>query len=92
MSDPTPSEPVSLTIEILRELRQDMNAFRAETTTALAEMQTLILATFDRTKRLERRLEEVRDDLETTIKMEIMGRLANFRTEMEKRLDSRPSS
>ena len=78
-----PIEPASLTVEILPELRDEMRLFRREQT----DMRSLALATYERTKRLERRLEEVRDDLETAIKMEIMGRLANFETEMEKRLD-----
>ena len=97
MSDPTPPEPENLTLEILREMRQEiremrqeMTAFQRENVLAQGQLQSLVMATFDRTKRLERRLEEVRDDLETTIKMEIMGSLANFRTEMERRLDSLP--
>ena len=78
-----PIEPASLTVEILRELRDEMRLFRREQT----GMRSPALATYERTKRLERRLEEVRDDLETAIKMEIMGCLANFESEMEKRLD-----
>ena len=85
MSDQTPSEPANLTLEILRELREEMRHFRREQN----EMRTLTLATFDRIKRVERRLEEVRDDLESTVKAEIMGRLGNFETEMERRLDER---
>lgn len=80
-----PTEPANLTAEILRELRDEVRGFRREQN----DMRTLTLATFDRIKRLERRLEEVRDDLESTIKAEIMGRLGNFETEMERRLEER---
>ncbi|MCB8880588.1 hypothetical protein ACELLULO517_10115 [Acidisoma cellulosilytica] len=63
------SETESLTNMLLREIRDEVKSLRYE----LGDVRTLSLSTFDRVKRLERRLEETRDDLETTIKAEIMA-------------------
>jgi hypothetical protein len=76
--------PANLVLEQLRLIREEMSAFRREQN----DMRTVVLSAIDRVRRLERRLEEVRDDLELTIKAEIMGRMGHFETEMEKRLDS----
>jgi predicted nuclease with TOPRIM domain len=76
------SEGESLTIVLLREIRDEMKTLRAE----LGDVQRLSLSVFDRVKRLERRLEETRDDLETTIKAEIMGARLNWCRSLEDRL------
>jgi uncharacterized protein involved in exopolysaccharide biosynthesis len=76
------SETESLTNLSLREIRDDVKALRLE----LSDVRTLSLSTFDRIKRLERRLEETRDDLETTIKAEIMGTGLNWRRALEDRI------
>ncbi len=74
----------NITTALLREIRDEIRGSRNDVT----DIRTLALGTFDRTKRVERRLEEVRDDLETTIKAEIMGTGLNWRTELESRLDA----
>jgi hypothetical protein len=72
----------SLTNLLLREIRDEVKALRHDVT----DVRTLCLSTFDRTKRLERRLEEMRDDLEGTIKAEIMGTGLNWRRDLEDRM------
>jgi len=59
-------EPENITAVLLREIRDELRGLRRE----VVDVRTLTLGTFDRMKRLERRLEETRDDLETTIKAE----------------------
>lgn len=77
-------EPDSITAVLLREIRDELRGLRRE----LVDVRTLTLGTFDRMKRLERRLEETRDDLETTIKAEIMGTGLNWRRDLESRIES----
>jgi uncharacterized protein involved in exopolysaccharide biosynthesis len=77
-------EPDSITVIVLRELRDEVRGLRRE----VQDLRTLALGTFDRVKRLDRRLEETRDDLETTIKAEIMGTGMNWRRELESRIEA----
>lgn len=77
-------EPENITTALLREIRDELRGLRREVT----DVRTLTLGTFDRMKRLERRIEETRDDLETTIKAEIMGTGLNWRRDLEDRLDA----
>lgn len=73
-----------ITTVLLREIRDELRGLRHE----VGDVRTLCLATFDKTKRLERKIEEVRDDLESTIKAEIMGTGLNWRRELEARMDA----
>jgi len=68
----------------VREIRDDIRGMRRE----LQDVRILSLGTFDRVKRLDRRVEETRDDLETTIKAEIMGTGMNWRRELESRIEA----
>ncbi|MCB8874992.1 hypothetical protein [Acidisoma silvae] len=76
------NETESLTNLLLREIRDEVKSLRVE----VGDVRTLSLSTFDRVKRLERRMEELRDDLETTIKAEIMGVGVNWRRALEIRM------
>ena len=51
-------------------------------------MRTVLLAHFDRIRRVERRIEEMRDDLEIMIKAELMGRPGNVEAHVDARLDA----
>jgi len=62
-------------IEELRLLRKDM-----------ADMMRLLNATYDLTRRVERRETELRDDIELMVKMELGGSLANMKTSIENSL------
>ena len=64
-----------LVLTHLRALRSDVG-----------DLRTVVLANVERTRRVERRLEEVRDDLELMVKAEMMGRLGHFETMIEARL------
>lgn len=69
-------EPTQLILEQLRLVRSEM-----------ADLRTVTLASVDHSRRIERRLEEVRDDLELVIKSELMGRMGHFETRLEDRLE-----
>ena len=64
-----------LQIEELRKVRKDM-----------ADMMRLLNATYDLTRRVERRETELRDDIELMIKMEIGGSLANMQSRIDESL------
>lgn len=64
-----------LQIEELRLLRKDMG-----------DMMRLVNATYDLTRRVERRENELRDDIELMVKMELGGSLANMQTSIENSL------
>ncbi len=61
-----------LQIEELRLLRKDRG-----------DMMRLLNATYDLTRRVERRENELRDDIELMVKMELGGSLANMQTTIE---------
>lgn len=62
-------------LEEMRLLRQDM-----------ASMMRLLTATYELTRRVERRETELRDDIELMVKMELGGTLANIQTSIESSL------
>jgi Mg2+ and Co2+ transporter CorA len=52
----------------------------------LGDMMRLLNATYDLTRRVERRETELRDDIELMVKMELGGSLANIQTAIESSL------
>lgn len=70
------TEPDKLILPHLRALRSE-----------LADVRTISLASVDHARRIERRLDEVRDDLELMIKAEPVGRLGHFETQIEAQTD-----
>ena len=81
------SETVTVEQGISLELLQHMIQRCLDQQTAVrqenAEMRSLMLSLVDQGRRTERRLEELRDDLELMLKAELMGRLGHFETGME---------
>lgn len=65
-------EKISLELlgKVLREVRSDQRLLRDTG----AEMMRLLLALTDQNRRVERRLNELRDELEPTIKAELVAR------------------
>ena len=49
----------------------------------LADMMRRVNATYELTRRVERRQNELRDDIELMVKMELGGSLANIQTSIE---------
>ena len=49
----------------------------------LADMMRLVNATYELARRVERRQNELRDDIELMVKMELGGSLANIQTSIE---------
>ena len=73
-----------LVLALLRDLRKD-----------LAEQRTLLLATVDAVRRMEKRFDALetrishaRDDIELMVKSELMGRLGHFETTFDEKLDA----
>jgi hypothetical protein len=83
MSDP---DGVNLDLigKIMLEMQGELRSLRAEQ----RDLRTLVLAQVEQGRRVERRVGELRDDLELMIKAELMGRLGHFETQMEHRLDA----
>lgn len=77
----------SVTLDRLFRLLQEIQAEQREQRTELRDVRSLLLAQVDHGRRVERRLSELRDDLELMFKSEMMGRLGNFEIAMERRLD-----
>jgi len=66
------AQQARLNMDELRLLRKDV-----------ADMMRLLNATYELTRRVERREGELRDDIELMIKMEIGGSLANIQTALD---------
>lgn len=69
-------------------LRQDISALRKEVRGDVAELRTLTLASFDRIRRFERDLKDLKDDLEAAFKAEVMGIGHLWRRDLEERLSA----
>lgn len=77
------AEPEDLVLTTLKHLRRE-----------LSEVRTVCLSTLEHTRRVERRvgeverrIDELRDDLESMLKAELMGRLGNFENAIEAKLE-----
>ena len=66
------------------ETRREQTTIRREN----GEMRTLALLLSDQGRRIERKLGEVRDEIEPMVKSKLMGRLGRFGTQIEARLDA----
>lgn len=69
------AKQAKLNMDELRHIRKDM-----------ADMMRLVTATYELTRRVERRQSELRDDIELVVKMELGGSLANIQTSIENSL------
>lgn len=85
-------EPENLILEHLRAIRAEIAAANRKldgvSKTLHAETQDLSIATLERFRRLERRLDEHRDDIEAMLKAEIAGSGLHWRREFEARLEA----
>jgi hypothetical protein len=76
----------NITLDFLARLGQqtllEARALRKE----VADVRTLSLQTIEYARRIERRMNEQRDDLELMIKAELGGSLANMQTQLENHL------
>lgn len=60
-------------------LHEEMRTLRKE----VADIRTLSLQTYDSQRRLERRVNELKDDFEVMLKAELMGSLTHLETKLE---------
>jgi hypothetical protein len=77
----------SVTLDRLFRLLQDIQAEQREQRAELRDVRSLLLAQVEHGRRAERRVAELRDDLELMFKAELMGRLGNFEVGIERRLE-----
>lgn len=70
-------QPTNIVIRLLQEVRREM-----------ADQRDLLLALVEQGQRLERRITETRDDIELMLKAELMGRMGNFESRFEARLEA----
>lgn len=73
----------SLTMTILREIRAEMREQRA----LLLQLVDANQRTAGRFDVIERRISDLRPDLELMLKGELLGRLGHFETQIEHRID-----
>jgi predicted nucleic acid-binding Zn-ribbon protein len=67
---------------LMRQMLDEQKAARKEA----ADVRGLVLALTDQVRRLDRRVGEVRDDIEVMLRAEIMGRLGNAERDAEARI------
>jgi hypothetical protein len=68
--------------QLCRETLAEVRSLRKE----VGEVRTLTLQNVDFTRRVERRMNESRDDLELMLKAEIGGNFSRFETKVERTL------
>jgi hypothetical protein len=73
----------NVVLRLLRDIRREMTDQRALLLALVEQGQRLER----RMGELERRISEIKDDIELMLKAELMGRLGNFETRFEQRLD-----
>jgi hypothetical protein len=83
-----------VTLEMLQGLVLRVLNEQRDTRREMNDVRTLVLGLVDQGQRLERRfgelkreVHEVRDDIELMLKAELMGRMGNFETRIDARLD-----
>jgi predicted nucleic acid-binding Zn-ribbon protein len=83
-----------VSLEMLQSLVQRGLDEQAALRREVGEVRSLALALADQGRRLERRfgdmerrISDIRDDLELMLRAELMGRLGHFETQIEARLD-----
>jgi hypothetical protein len=76
LSEAMSDQSENVVLRLLRDIRREMT-----------DQRTLLLALVEQGQRLERRISETRDDIELMLRAELMGRLGNFETRFEQRLD-----
>ena len=80
--------------EVRRELGEmrheqvEMRREHAEMRRQNGEMRSIVLLLADQGRRIERKVGEVRDEVELMVKSELMGRLGHFETLIEARFDA----
>ena len=82
------SETGAVSLELIGKIVLEIQAEQRVVRTELRDIRTLVLGQVEQTRRLERRMGELRDDLELMIKAELMGRLGFFEIQIERRLDA----
>lgn len=75
-----------VTLEFLAKLVQRSIEESRQIRKELLELKQLHVSHYEMTRRLDRRMNELRDDVEVMIKMELGGALANMQTAIESSL------
>jgi predicted nucleic acid-binding Zn-ribbon protein len=88
MMRPTETEDAmaDVSLEMLQSLMRQMLDEQKAARKEAADVRGLVLALTDQVRRLDRRVGEVRDDIEVMLRAEIMGRLGNAERDAEARI------
>ena len=76
-------QPDNVVLRLLRDIRREMTDQRALLLALVEQGQRLER----RMGELERRISEIKDDIEIMLKAELMGRMGNFEARFETRLE-----
>jgi len=72
------SDQNNVTLDFIGRTLLEVQADQRRQRTDLSDIRSLVLSQIDYSRRVERRLSEMRDDLEMMFKSELMGRVGNF--------------
>lgn len=75
-----------VTLEFLAKLVQKSIEEGRQIRKELLELKQLHVSHYEMTRRMDRRINELRDDIEVMVKMELGGALANMQTSIESTL------
>lgn len=82
------SEPSgTVTLEMLGRMIREFQVEQRETRRELDTMRSLLLALVEQGRRTERRITELKDDLELMIRAELMGQMTRLERAFERRID-----
>ncbi len=79
--------PENVTLELLGGLIRNVLSEQRELRAEQHKQLQLLMALVEQGRRADRHLAELKDDIELMLKAELMGRLGNFETRFEGRLD-----
>ena len=81
-------QPEAVTLELLGRMVREIQAEQRSTREQRREEVAVLRALVDRVGRVDRHMNELRDDLELMIRSELMGQLGHWRMQTEQNLDA----
>lgn len=81
-------QPEAVTLELLGRLIREIQAEQRATREQRREEVAVLRALVDRVGRVDRHINELRDDLELMIRSELMGQLGQLRTQTEQNIEA----
>ena len=81
------SEGGEVSLALIGTLLKDLQPEQRQQSKVLHQLQVILLGQVEQIRRMDRRLTDVKDDLELMIRAELMGRLGHFETRIDERID-----